>query len=111
MTPPAITGRGGAGPIAARGKDSSMASSEPPRDIFLPGGKPRPECLTESAAQVLCEAVRLARETRWDSVRSPHLFMGLLAVPDPGVKRWGDRLGADVATLLPQFQQLFHRHD
>jgi len=88
-----------------------MARSEPPRDIFQPGGQPRPECLTESAAQVLSEAVRLARETHWDSVRSPHLFMGLLAVPDAGVKRWGDRLGAEPGKLLAQFQELFHQEE
>jgi ATP-dependent Clp protease ATP-binding subunit ClpA len=87
-----------------------MSSPEPPRqDIFLPGGQPRRECLSPAASQVLCEAVRLARETQWDSVRSPHLFMGLLAVPDAGVRLWGDRLGADLTTLLAQFQELFQQ--
>jgi ATP-dependent Clp protease ATP-binding subunit ClpA len=80
-------------------------------DFFLPGGQPRHECLSESASQVLGEAVRLARETHWDSVRSPHLFMGLLAVPDAGVRLWGDRLGADLNTLLGQFQELFQQDD
>jgi ATP-dependent Clp protease ATP-binding subunit ClpA len=80
-------------------------------DFFLPGGQPRRECLSESAGKVLCEAVRLARETHWDSVRSPHLFMGLLAVPDAGVRLWGDRLGADLQTLLGQFQELFQQED
>jgi ATP-dependent Clp protease ATP-binding subunit ClpA len=55
--------------------------------------------------------MRLARETHWDSVRSPHIFMGLLAVPDPGVRLWGDRLGADLTRLLAQFQELFHQED
>jgi ATP-dependent Clp protease ATP-binding subunit ClpA len=87
-----------------------MASAESARpDIFLPGGQPRRECLTESANQVLGEAVRLARETNWESVRSPHLFMGLLAVPDAGVRMWGDRLGADLTKLLSQFQELFQQ--
>jgi ATP-dependent Clp protease ATP-binding subunit ClpA len=87
-----------------------MASAESARpDIFLPGGQPRRECLTEAAAQVLCEAVRLTRETNWESVRSPHLFMGLLAVPDAGVRMWGERLGADLAKLLSQFQELFQQ--
>ena len=89
-----------------------MASAEPARpDIFLPGGQPRSECLTDAAAQVLGEAVRLARETNWESVRSPHLFMGLLSVPDAGVQMWGDRLGADLAKLLGQFQELFHQEE
>ena len=85
-----------------------MASPDPAKpDIFLAGGQPRRECVSDGAAKVLCEAVRLARETHWDSVRSPHLFMGLLAVPDAGVRLWGDRLGADLNTLLGQFQELF----
>src|SRR5262249_7812092 len=49
--------------------------------------------------------------TRWDSVRSPHVFMGLLAEPDPGVCNWGERLGADLPKLLGQFQELFHQDE
>jgi ATP-dependent Clp protease ATP-binding subunit ClpA len=80
-------------------------------DVFLPGGRLRLEMLSEPAAQVLYESMRLARETRWDSVRSPHVFMGLLAVPDPGVKNWGDRLGADLSKLLGSFQELFQQDE
>ena len=87
-----------------------MASPEPAReDIFQPGGHLLTSCVTEPTAKVLREAIRLARETRWDSVRSPHIFMGLLAVPDPGVKLWGDRLGADLGKLLNQFRDLFYQ--
>jgi ATP-dependent Clp protease ATP-binding subunit ClpA len=89
-----------------------MASPEPFReDIFQPGGQLQKEYLSESAAEVLRESLRLARETRWDSLRSPHIFMGLLAVPDPGVRTWGDRLGADLSKLLGQFQELFHQDE
>ena len=94
-----------------------MATPEPSRsehsrnDIFHPCGHIHPECLSETAGQVLKESIRLARETRWDSLRSPHIFMGLLAVPDPGVRTWGDRLGADLAKLLNQFQELFHQEE
>ncbi len=80
-------------------------------DIFLPGGRLRLECLTEDALKALREAIRLARETRWDSVRSPHVFMGLLAVPDASVRNWGERLQADLSKLLDQFQELFHQED
>jgi ATP-dependent Clp protease ATP-binding subunit ClpA len=79
--------------------------------VFLPGGGVRVDFLTATTAEALREALRLARETRWDSVRSPHIFMGLLAVPDPGVARWGERLGADLAKLLNQFQELFHQEE
>jgi ATP-dependent Clp protease ATP-binding subunit ClpA len=80
-------------------------------DVFLPGGRVRLELLNDPAAQALNESMRLARETLWDSLRSPHIFMGLLAVPDPGVRNWGDRLGADIPRLLGQFQELFHQED
>jgi ATP-dependent Clp protease ATP-binding subunit ClpA len=67
--------------------------------------------MAESACQALREAARFARETRWDSVRSPHVFMGLLAVPDKGVCNWGERLGADLERLLQQFQELFYQEE
>jgi ATP-dependent Clp protease ATP-binding subunit ClpA len=89
-----------------------MASSDDaPEDVFQPTGWLRLELLTDNAAHTLRESLRLARETRWDSVRSPHVFMGLLAVPDAGVRNWGERLAADLATLLGQFQELFHQED
>src|SRR5262245_56190397 len=89
-----------------------MASTEPVKDdIFLPSGQLRPECVSENAATVLDEALRLARETRWESVRSPHIFMGLLAHPDRGVEHWGERLGADLNKLHSQFQELFHQEE
>jgi ATP-dependent Clp protease ATP-binding subunit ClpA len=84
---------------------------EPADDIFLPGGRLRLELMTEAGIKALRESLRLARETRWDSVRSPHIFMGLLAVPDPGVRNWGERLKADLPNLLGQFQELFHQEE
>ncbi len=78
-------------------------------DVFLPGGRLRVDWFSEDALHALRESLRLARETRWDSVRSPHVFMGLLAVPDPSVRNWGDRLQADLSNLLDQFQELFHQ--
>ena len=89
-----------------------MATPDPPLpDVFLPGGGLREDLLTREACQALRETVRLTRETRWDTVRSPHVFMGLLAAPDPGVKGWGDRLRADLPLLLAQFQELFHQEE
>ena len=84
---------------------------EPPEDVFQPGGRLRLDLLTETAAESLRESLRLARETRLDSVRSPHVFMGLLAVPDAGIRNWGERLGADLPKLLGQFQELFHQEE
>jgi ATP-dependent Clp protease ATP-binding subunit ClpA len=87
-----------------------MATPDPPSDdIFLPGGALRRDLLTGPAASALQEAIQFARSTRWDSLRSPHVFMGLLAVPDAGVSNWGQRLGADLGELLTQFQGYFHQ--
>ena len=89
-----------------------MATPDGPvEDIFQPGGKLRLDAVQDATADVLREAINYARTTRWDSVRSPHLFMGLLATPDPGVRNWGDRLGADLPRLLDQFRELFHQDD
>jgi ATP-dependent Clp protease ATP-binding subunit ClpA len=80
-------------------------------DIFLPGGRLRLDCLTEEAIRAMHESLRLARETRWDSIRSPHVFMGLLAAPDASIRNWGERLQADLTKLLGQFQELFHQEE
>ena len=80
-------------------------------DVFQPGGRLRTDLLSDTAAKAVDESIRMARETRWDSVRSPHVFMGLLAACDPGVRDWGKRLGADLPKLLGQFQELFHQEE
>src|ERR1700730_17624440 len=80
-------------------------------DIFQGSGRIRLDLLTQGSTAALQEAVRLARETRWDSLRSPHVFMGLLAVPDSSMQTWGDRLRADLPKLLSQFQELFHQEE
>lgn len=87
-----------------------MADSEGTADdLFLPDGKLRPDLLQESTTKVLRESIRYARTTRWDMVRSPHLFMGLLAAPDSGIRSWGESLGADLPRLLEQFAEIFHQ--
>jgi len=78
-------------------------------DIFLPSGRLRPDILDEATARVLREALGHTRATNWDSVRTPHLFMGLLAAPDSGVFKWAAKLGADLPGLLDQFRDLFHQ--
>jgi hypothetical protein len=78
-------------------------------DIFHPGGCLRLDLFDSAATVSLKEALRLAGETHWDSIRSPHVFMGLLAVPDCNIRNWGQRLGADLPKLLGQFQELFQQ--
>lgn len=80
-------------------------------EIFQPGGRLRGDRITPMAMEALKESIRLARETRWDSVRSPHVFMGLLSHPDAPVQLWGERLQTDLTCLLRQFQDLFHQDE
>ena len=80
-------------------------------DIFQPDGRLRVPLLTEPARAALEESLRQARDTRWDSLRSPHIFMGLLAAPDAGVRNWGQRLDEDLAHILGQFQDLFRQDE
>ncbi len=80
-------------------------------DIFSSDGRLRYDLFTEPALASLRESLAQARKTRWDTVRSPHLFMGLLAAPDAGVSNWGERLDEDLAHILAQFQELFHQPD
>jgi ATP-dependent Clp protease ATP-binding subunit ClpA len=84
-----------------------LSSGEPVEDIFQPDGRLRLELLTEPALCAIRGALEQARTTRWDSVRSPHVFMGLLAAPDKGVRNWADRIDEDVADTLIKFQELF----
>lgn len=76
-------------------------------DIFVVSGRLRPDVADEPTTRALRESLSHARDTNWDSVRTPHLFMGLLAAPDPVVFNWATRLGADLGKLLDQFRDLF----
>src|SRR6266481_1190621 len=80
-------------------------------DIFLPDGRLRPDFLSATSLAALDESLKQARVTRWDSVRSPHVFMGLLANPDAGIRYWGERLEEDLAHILGQFQELFRQEE
>lgn len=78
-------------------------------DVFTPGGQLDPEQFDATTLAALKQAVRYARRTHWESVRSPHVFMGLLAAPDAAIRSWGECLGADLPRLLEQFEELFHQ--
>lgn len=84
-------------------------SDRPEDDIFLASGRVRPDIADDPTARALRESLAHARATNWDSVRTPHLFMGLLTTPDPGVFSWAGRLGADLTKLLDQFRDLFYQ--
>ena len=76
-------------------------------DIFVLNGRLRSDVTDHPTACALMESLSHARATNWDSVRTPHLFMGLLSVADPGVFNWAKRLNADLTNLLDQFRELF----
>jgi ATP-dependent Clp protease ATP-binding subunit ClpA len=86
-------------------------SDQPESDIFQLNGRVRPDVTDECTARALRDSLGHARSTNWDSVRTPHLFMGLLAAPDTGVFNWAGRLGADLPGLLDQFRDLFNQEN
>jgi len=86
-------------------------SDVPTEDIFQTDGHLRADMFTEDALAAMREALHQTRDTGWDSVRSPHVFMGLLAAPDAGVRYWGDRLEENLTDILGQFQELFRQED
>lgn len=76
-------------------------------ELFLTNGRVRPDVVDDATAMALRDSLGHARSTNWDSVRTPHLFMGLLGTPDVGVYAWAARLGADTGRMLDQFRDLF----
>src|SRR3984957_16970587 len=88
-----------------------MAADDSQGDVFLPSGRLRTDLVNASAGGVLEQSVRMAHDTRWDSIRSPHVFMGLLAAPDQSLTVWIQRLGTDRPKLLDQFRELFHQEE
>ena len=81
----------------------------PEHDVFAPNGWARAELLEPASQKALDRAVSWAADTRWDSVRTPHLFMGLLSAGDRRVFDWCRMFGADPDSLILQFAALFTR--
>ena len=78
-------------------------------DVFENNGKLSLSLFSSDAMTVLSESIKHAVATRSDNIRTPHLFMGLLSFPDPGIIAWGQSLKADLNQLSIQFQELFHQ--
>ena len=90
------------------GRDA-MADRNDDGDIFQASGHLRIDVCDKATLTALRESLTFARLTNWDSLRTPHLFMGLLHVADPGVFNWANRLNADLGKLLDQFRDLFYQ--
>lgn len=78
---------------------------------FRPNGHLQESLFTSETIQTLHKAVEMTRSTRWESIRSPHLFMGLLAAPDAAICHWAQQLNADLYALLKQFHHLFYQEN
>ena len=76
-------------------------------DIFSESGHLAPDACDRATFAALKESLVFARATNWDSLRTPHLFMGVLNTADSGVADWAARLNADLGKLLTQFRDLF----
>ncbi|GIW79019.1 MAG: hypothetical protein KatS3mg105_0826 [Gemmatales bacterium] len=81
---------------------------EPSQALFAPDGKVRLDLMDRWAEAALRAAVESARQSRWDCIRTPHIFLGLLAKPEPRVRYWGELLRADLTSLRSTFQELFY---
>jgi ATP-dependent Clp protease ATP-binding subunit ClpA len=84
-----------------------MALFQDTNALFHSNGNLRHEVITDQASRVLEKAIFYTQSTNWESVRTPHLFMGLLSAPDQAITQWGNRLGANLQRLLVQFKEIF----
>jgi ATP-dependent Clp protease ATP-binding subunit ClpA len=79
----------------------------PAIDVFLADGRINPECHTPQVARVLDHALKHAERSGWDSVRTPHIVIGLLSNPDAAIRDWCRRLRVDARELQAQFEAVF----
>jgi ATP-dependent Clp protease ATP-binding subunit ClpA len=91
--------------------DSTSESDASLPDLFHPNGRVRLEYFNEKVARSLRAALDAARTTCWQSLRSPHLFIGLLQEPDEPVREWADRAAIDLPKLCKEFMELFDESD
>ena len=80
-----------------------------PDDVFDPAGRVRGDVADRPTFLALAEALAHARNTNWESVRTPHLFMGLLSAPDAAISQWAGRLNYEPKRLIEQFRDLFYQ--
>jgi ATP-dependent Clp protease ATP-binding subunit ClpA len=75
--------------------------------LFAPDGRLRQEYFTPSAIRALRAACDAAMRTGWPSVRTPHLFIGLLEEADEPIARWLSQNQLDAARLRTDFLDWF----
>ncbi|MCS7167321.1 MAG: hypothetical protein RMI91_11370 [Gemmatales bacterium] len=75
--------------------------------LFDVQGRLRQDCFAVSAVRALRAAVDAAMRTCWSSVRSPHLFIGLLEEADEAVAHWLEQNRLQSSALRQTFLELF----
>jgi ATP-dependent Clp protease ATP-binding subunit ClpA len=85
----------------------SLNINEP--DIFAANGWLLLDAFDSYAYRALKRGASWTVDTRWDSVRTPHLLMGVLSTGHRHVQEWCRLMGADADSLLIQFASLFMR--
>ncbi|GBD37292.1 hypothetical protein HRbin36_02423 [bacterium HR36] len=75
--------------------------------LFHAEGRLRQECFSLPALRALRAAVDAAIRTCWPSIRSPHLFIGLLEEADEPIAQWLERNQLQASQLRQTFLELF----
>jgi ATP-dependent Clp protease ATP-binding subunit ClpA len=83
--------------------------SDRAEDVFYAHGGLRTEVCDAATLDAITESLAFAQQMNWDSVRTPHLFMGLLARPDNAVQSWVFRMSESSVRLCQQFRDLFYQ--
>src|SRR5262245_36897254 len=79
----------------------------PKDDLFAPNGWLRRDVADDTAYKALERSVAWAANMGWESLRTPHIFMGLLAVADGRVCDCGGMVGSVPARLLLSLPRCF----
>lgn len=75
--------------------------------LFTSEGRLRQECFSRPALRAVRAAMDAASRTGWPSIRTPHLFIGLLEEADEAIVHWLARNQLDGAQLRQTFLELF----
>jgi len=75
--------------------------------LFNTEGRLRQEYFTPAAVRALRAALDVASRTCWPSLRSPHLFVGLLEEADEPIVRWLEQNQLQASQLRQVFIELF----
>ncbi len=87
-----------------------MSSPDKNQDLlFAPNGWLIDDQFEPIAFRSVVRAIDWATETGWESLRTPHVLMGLLAVNDRFMEKWCYGLGTTADSLLMQFVRIFRQ--